>query len=163
MSKTITRYAATCVNREGMRTLMRANQSHSHWDSREDAQKWVDAVVGANSEANLEQVWGKQAIGTFEVRPVECYEHGDAVSVYFGVSCGKKTPQDPITEEEQKMLTLGWSAHNDLERMCDWETMEPRLAAQYPDVLAAWENYKQSIESAHMRVEDAFAGAGFAE
>jgi len=156
MPGTITRYAATCVNRDGMRTLMRGNQAHSHWDSAEDAQKWLDAVVRANSEADLKQCWGEQAIGTFEVRPVECYAHGDAIGVYFDVS-----PLDPITEIEQKMLALGWTNHKNLEQLCNWQIIRPKLAAQYPNVLEAWEGYQQSVESAHMRVEDAFAEAGF--
>jgi len=31
----------------------------------------------------LEQVYGIQSTGTFEVGQVQCYDHGDAVGIYF--------------------------------------------------------------------------------
>lgn len=68
---TVTRYALTHVNREGMRQLTRANR---------------EAFLLANTIACLESAYGKQAVGTFEVRPVQCYtsgDAGDAVGIYF--------------------------------------------------------------------------------
>jgi hypothetical protein len=82
---TITRYAATFVNKDGMRTLMTPNQGRCLFDTMEEARKWLDAVIkpGTNSESTLASVYGPPDKRKFAVRPVECYENGDAVGIYF--------------------------------------------------------------------------------
>lgn len=83
---TVTRYALTHVNREGMRQLTRANQGRNMFDDEELAKRYREAFLLANTIACLESAYGKQAVGTFEVRPVQCYtsgDAGDAVGIYF--------------------------------------------------------------------------------
>lgn len=76
-------YAITHINRDGMRTLTYANQGRNHCETRAEAERKLAALVGNTDVARLEQVFGNQALGTFDVRAVECYDHGDAKSIYF--------------------------------------------------------------------------------
>ena len=76
-------FALTHVNRDNMRTLSRSNQGRNHFDTKEQADKWLAGFLENNSQDSIIQVFGKQALGTFEIHPVECYMHGDAVGVWF--------------------------------------------------------------------------------
>jgi hypothetical protein len=78
-----TLFAITHINRDGMRTLSSANQGRNHFEKREDASARLYAILKNNSPKTIEQHYGMQAVGTFEVRPVECYDHGDATGIYF--------------------------------------------------------------------------------
>jgi hypothetical protein len=79
--RTITRYAITKVNKNGMRTLAFANQGRHHFDTEDAAYEMLRAITGTNSLETLHSVYGD--IKLMEVRPVECYEHGDAIGIYF--------------------------------------------------------------------------------
>lgn len=76
-------YVVTHIDRHGMRTLTFANQGRNHRRTAEEAQHHLDEILKHTSEETLRQCYGPKAIGTFEVRPVECYSHGDAKRVYF--------------------------------------------------------------------------------
>ena len=52
----VTRYVATYVNREGIRTLMSAAQGRNTFDTASEAQAWIDAVTAVNSADN--KLWG---------------------------------------------------------------------------------------------------------
>lgn len=78
-----TMYAVTHVNKDGMRTLTYANQGRNHCDKREDAERKLAALVQNTTVDRLEQIFGNQALGTFDVREVDCYDHGDAKSIWF--------------------------------------------------------------------------------
>lgn len=75
-------FAITHLNRDGVRQLTRANQGRNHFASEADAERYL-ALFKQSNEASLAQVFGQQAVDTFAVRPVKCYEHGDAVGIYF--------------------------------------------------------------------------------
>jgi 3-hydroxyisobutyrate dehydrogenase-like beta-hydroxyacid dehydrogenase len=80
----VTRYVATYVNKDGMRTLMTAAQGQYTYATPEEAQAWLDAVftTTTNSPATLESVWGKNP--RCEVRPCDCWAgHFDPMGVYF--------------------------------------------------------------------------------
>ena len=77
-----TRFAITHINRDGMRTLSCPNQGRNHRDHKEDADKLLEVCTLNTASDLLAQIYGKQAVGTFEVRPVKCYDHGDAVGIY---------------------------------------------------------------------------------
>ena len=82
--KTVTRYVATYINKDGMRALMSAMQGRNTFATPEDAQRWIDAVYtnGNNSADVLRSVWGENP--QCEVRPVECYPvHHDPITCYF--------------------------------------------------------------------------------
>lgn len=80
----VTRYVATVIDREGMRTLMTAQQGQYTYATVEECQQWIDAVIRNNSVELFTSVWGQQAIGTIEVRPCKCYPgHFDPVGIYF--------------------------------------------------------------------------------
>jgi hypothetical protein len=76
-------FALTFVNRDGVRTLMKANQGRHHFDEREAAQAALDALVANNKRETLAEVWGEQAVDTLAVREVACYAHGDAIGIFF--------------------------------------------------------------------------------
>lgn len=76
-------FAPTYVNKNGMRTLMQGNQGRNHFETHEAAKEWLDAVMENTPREKVVSIWGKQAIDTFEVRQVECYDHGDARSIWF--------------------------------------------------------------------------------
>src|SRR6266567_98565 len=41
------------------------------------------SFLESNPEQTLRDIYGDQAVGTFEVTPVECYNHGDATRTVF--------------------------------------------------------------------------------
>ena len=88
VEKSPIRYVATHIGEQGLRQLTRACQGRLTFATPEEAQHWLDAVLKNNTEKEISDAWGKQAVGTFEVRPVECYktqngELGDPKGIYF--------------------------------------------------------------------------------
>lgn len=84
MSNTVTRYVATYINSQGMRTLMAPAQGRNTFDTAQKTQEWIDAVTSNNSASTLVQIWGDAP--HFEVRPCECWPgHFDPVGVYFDI------------------------------------------------------------------------------
>jgi len=78
----VTRYVATYVNANGMRTLMHAAQGRYTFATADEAQKWIDAVATNNSIDTVRQMWG--ANPRFGVRPCPCWPvHHDPQSVWF--------------------------------------------------------------------------------
>lgn len=75
----VTRYAVTHVNKDGMRGLTFANQGRNHFDTREAAEQYI-AAMKKNNPAKLITDMYRDSL---EVRPVECYWHGDAKGVWF--------------------------------------------------------------------------------
>lgn len=75
-----TLYAITHVNREGMRQLTFANQGRNHYSTQRAAKKALAEFVQVGDLRA--KVLGNMA-DTLEVRPIECYDHGDAKGIYF--------------------------------------------------------------------------------
>jgi hypothetical protein len=73
-------YAITHINDDGMRTLTFANQGRNHYQARKDAEAALAAYLSNGSLRD--RVLGDKA-DTLEVRAVECYDHGDAMGIYF--------------------------------------------------------------------------------
>jgi hypothetical protein len=78
-----TLYAITHIDKDGMRTLTRANQGRNHFETTEEAQHAIDMMIANNPKDSLESIWGPNAVNSLEVRPTLCYDHGDAVAIYF--------------------------------------------------------------------------------
>src|SRR3972149_6050752 len=78
-----TMYAITHINKDGMRTLSRANQGRNHFDTAEEARAALETTLKNNSLDTLESIYGKVGATSMEVRPVRCYDHGDAMEIYF--------------------------------------------------------------------------------
>jgi hypothetical protein len=76
-------YALTFVNKDGFRILAQANQGRNHFKTKEEANQHLKAVIQNNSPSTLESIYGKEGLKTLEVRPVNCYDHGDAMGIYF--------------------------------------------------------------------------------
>ncbi len=82
MENTVTRYVPTYVGKDGLRTLMTAQQGRHTFATAADAQSWIDAVTQNNSKDTLHSLWGKRP--RFAVRPCMCWAgHFDPVGVYF--------------------------------------------------------------------------------
>lgn len=78
----VTRYVATYVNPDGMRTLMTAAQGRNTYATAEEAQSWINAVTQNNAAADtIKQLWGDDPC--FEVRPCECWPNHDPKGIYF--------------------------------------------------------------------------------
>lgn len=74
------RYAITYLAANGLRTLMFANQGRNHYDTKEQADR---ALLEYVHVGDLRAKVLHDRAGTLEVRPVDCYEHGDAKGIYF--------------------------------------------------------------------------------
>lgn len=71
-------YAITHINKDGYRTLTFANQGRNHFNTPEEAENAMRVF-----EPGLrDKILGNLA-DTLQVRPVDCYEHGDAKGIYF--------------------------------------------------------------------------------
>lgn len=77
------RYAITHINRDGMRQITGANQGRYFKKTMRAAQKEARDIMKNNTPEKLASIFGKQSVGTFEARAVECYETGDAKGIYF--------------------------------------------------------------------------------
>lgn len=75
-----TRYAITHIGKDGLRTLSLRNQGRHHYDTRSAAEKALEVFRGPNG---LIKVLTPEQVATLEVRAVQCYDHGDAVGIYF--------------------------------------------------------------------------------
>ena len=75
-----TRYVVTHLNRQGMRTLADPQQGRYTYQTPEQAQARLDAILTNDSKKTLDQTFGFP----LEVRPVECWPvHFDPKGVYF--------------------------------------------------------------------------------
>ena len=82
MSKTVTRYVATYMGKDGLRTLVSAAQGRYTYDTPEAAQRWIDLAIANNAPDTVASIWGPDP--KFEVRACECWAgHFDPVGVYF--------------------------------------------------------------------------------
>lgn len=80
----VTRYVVTHVNHHGMRTLTLACQGRHTYATRAEAEEWLGSFLANNSLERLAEVYGAQALGTFAVRPCECWAgHFDPCGIYF--------------------------------------------------------------------------------
>lgn len=76
----VIRYVPTHINREGMRTLATPCQGRHTYATPEEAQAWIDAVIGANPPEVIARHYG----APIEVRPCPCWPvHFDPVGIYF--------------------------------------------------------------------------------
>lgn len=77
-------FAVTHVGRDGLRVLSRTAQGRDMFQSREAAEVWMREVLENTPPDTIRQVWGPNALGTFEVRECECWDgHGDPRGIYF--------------------------------------------------------------------------------
>ena len=81
--RTVTRYVATVVNKDGTRTLMSPAQGRFTYATAEEAQEWLDAIMSNNAPDRIASIWGAHDLKP-EVLPCECWAgHFDPVSIYF--------------------------------------------------------------------------------
>ena len=84
MRDSVTRYVVTHVERDGLRTLTFGAQGRWTYETPEEAQERVEAILRGNTPARLAGVFGQQAVGTFAVRPCACWpDHFDPKGIYF--------------------------------------------------------------------------------
>lgn len=74
-----TLFAITHINKQGMRGLTEPNQGRFHFATFDEAQARLDAL----RDSLTEKILGAEMGATLEVRAVKCYDHGDAIGVWF--------------------------------------------------------------------------------
>ena len=79
--KTQRRYTITYIYKDGLRKFARANQGRNHFDKESDAKEFLANTLKNNSIETLNSVYCDYR--TLRVDPIECYDHGDAISVYI--------------------------------------------------------------------------------
>lgn len=79
----VLRYMLTCIDRDGIRTIIGPAQGRFTHATREEGETYRAAVLSNNGEKTLAEIFGPQAMGTFEVRAIPCYPgHFDPMGVY---------------------------------------------------------------------------------
>lgn len=73
-----TRYAVTHIATDGVRVLTRANQGRNHFDTRAEAETWMNAT-----KASLRAKVLGDGADTLRVLTVTCYDHGDCTRTVF--------------------------------------------------------------------------------
>ena len=53
---------------------------------------------------------------------------------------------EKLTEEQIYDLKYFWEEKGDLERLCNFEELKPKIQEQFPELLKAWNDYKTSIK-----------------
>ena len=77
------RYVLTTINKAGNRVMFQPAQGR-HTYSKEGAQVHLNELLYNNTPERLEEIFGKQAMGEFQVTPVDCYEgHNDPKRTVF--------------------------------------------------------------------------------
>jgi hypothetical protein len=72
------RYVLSHINKDGMRVMTSAIQGRHTFGSTVEAEQHLQGFNANNTPENLTQIFGSQALGTFEVSAIECYEgHND--------------------------------------------------------------------------------------
>jgi hypothetical protein len=80
----VIRWVITHLDREGQRVLTGAAQGRNTFATYREADDRLRATTANNSADTLASVYGAQALGTFEVRPCDCWPvHFDPKGVYF--------------------------------------------------------------------------------
>ncbi|CAB4581874.1 MAG: hypothetical protein F2563_05130 [Actinobacteria bacterium] len=79
--KTRQRYTVTYINKDGLRTFINPNQGRFHFDKENDAKEHLANTLIHNTIEVLNSVYCDYR--TLRVDPIECYDHGDAISVYI--------------------------------------------------------------------------------
>lgn len=78
----VSRYVATYINKDGMRTLMQSAQGRFTYATEAEAAEWIAAVTANNRPDTIRQVWGDNP--RFETRACPCYPgHFDPQNVWF--------------------------------------------------------------------------------
>lgn len=77
-----TSFNVSYINRHGDRVLFGANQGRHFSDTREEKEEWLKECFENTGEEKLVRMLGEQSRGTFRVDAFECYDNGDAKSVY---------------------------------------------------------------------------------
>jgi hypothetical protein len=53
------------------------------YPTRDEAEKAMAAILANDPPDRIDDIFGPKARGTFEVRPVDCWESGDPKSIWF--------------------------------------------------------------------------------
>jgi hypothetical protein len=77
----MTRYAITCIHKDGERKLIFDAQARHLYDDQIGATAALEAFMRESGE-RLVVIYGEQARGTFRVDPFECWPNGDPAGIY---------------------------------------------------------------------------------
>lgn len=54
---------------------------------------------------------------------------------------------ESLTDEQLQSLKYFWEEKQDLERYIDFERLKPQIKKEHPEILKAWNAYKESIKT----------------
>ena len=54
---------------------------------------------------------------------------------------------EKLTPQQLSDIRYFWEYKGDLERLSSFESLKPKLQAEYPEILKAWNDYKASIKT----------------
>lgn len=78
------RYVISYMDKDGARCMAYPMQGRNTRGSKEEAQTELEHFINNNREETLISIFGRQALGTFEVSAVECYDgHNDPKGCYI--------------------------------------------------------------------------------
>ena len=145
------KYHHTHINKQGMRQLTGTNQGRFFSDTQIEAVTKMREFLLGTTPDSIAQHYGIQAVNTFEVREIDCYETGDARGIYFDTfPPSLKVAADPrftqpehspyhhsryiVTEDAE--LEVTWVPPNatasDLHN-AEWETVSGSVIAKMTD------------------------------
>lgn len=75
----VMRWIITHVCPKGTRVMSFARQGRNTYISEAQGLDYMERIQTVN---DVPSIFGKQAVGTFELRQVECYHHGDPVNAF---------------------------------------------------------------------------------
>ena len=139
----VIRYVLSRINKDGLRVMVYAQQGRHTYATRDEAQKHLDDFLKNNTQERLIEVFGEQAVGTFEVSAIECYSgHFDPVGCYISkrLNPDPKSPCDvdvlfPKAEKRIRevakftVINRGGPHGMDTKSEC-WEVVEDPLKVQ---------------------------------
>lgn len=76
------RYNISFVNREGVRVMLGPNQGRHMLVTLDEAERFLKDLLLNTGVERLSEIYGPQSTGTFRTDTFECYDNGDAVSIY---------------------------------------------------------------------------------
>jgi len=80
----VIRYVLSRIDKDGLRVMVYAQQGRYTYATKDEAKILLKLFLENNTQERLIEVFGRQAVGTFEVSAIECYPgHFDPIGCYI--------------------------------------------------------------------------------
>ena len=78
---TLTKFALTFVNKDGLRVLAHANNGRHFWTTKQEGFNWLKLMYKNTSLDTIKQVFGDKP--KFKINQIVCYSSGDSTRTVF--------------------------------------------------------------------------------